>query len=495
MPMRDPLLLLSATRLAALIRGGEVSSAEVVEAHIRHVERVNPALNAVVADRFEAARAEARAADARIGGEALPPFLGVPCSIKESFAVAGMPHTAGLVARAGVLATEDATTVARMRAAGFIALGVTNVSELCMWMESSNRVYGRTSNPYDLRRTPGGSSGGEGAVVGVGGAPVGLGADIGGSIRMPAFFCGVFGHKPSGGLVPNTGQFPLPAGATLRYVTAGPLARRAEDLMPVLRVLAGPDGLDPSCAAMRLGDTDAVDIAAMTVLTVEHDGVRAVSPDLRAAQRRAADALARLGAQVRSAELDRLGRAHEIWAAMVEAGNEGAGCPPDLHGHAGRTFSELLGGGRPIRAGREIVRWALRRSPHTLPALVLALLERVTKLAPRRMRRAIELGQELRAEIEELLGERGVLLYPPHPVPAPGHGRPLLSPFRWAYTGIFNVLEMPVTQVPLGLNAEGVPLGVQVAAAPGNDHLTIGTAQRLEEAFGGWAPPPIPPRR
>jgi fatty acid amide hydrolase 2 len=410
-----------------------------------------------------------------------------------------MPHTAGLVARAGARAAADATAVARLRAAGFIPLGVTNVSELCMWMESNNRVYGRTNNPYDLRRTPGGSSGGEGAIVGAGGAPVGLGSDIGGSIRMPAFFCGVFGHKPSGGLVPNTGQFPLPAGATLRYVTAGPLARRAEDLMPVLRALAGPDGRDPSCAALALGDPGSVDLAAVKVITVEHDGARRVSPELRDAQRRAADALARLGARVQAAEIRHLRMAHEIWMAMVESGNNGPGCatdPEDTGAASGpRTFSELLGGGQPIQAGREIVRWALGRSPHTLPALSLAILERGTKLLPGRMRRAIALGQELRAEIEQLLGDRGVLLYPSHPVPAPGHGRPLLSPFRWAYTGIFNVLEMPVTQVPLGLGAEGVPLGVQVAAAPGNDHLTIAAALRLEEAFGGWTPPKIPQRR
>jgi fatty acid amide hydrolase 2 len=218
-----------------------------------------------------------------------------------------------------------------------------------------------------------------------------------------------------------------------------------------------------------------------------------VCQELRDVQRRAADALARLGARVQVAEIHHLRMAHEIWMAMVESGNNGAGCPGD-HGASsgGRTFSELLGGGRPIRVGREIALWALGRSPHTLPALSLALLERGTRLLPGRMRRAIALGQALRAELEALLGDQGVLLYPSHPVPAPGHGRPLLSPLRWAYTGIFNVLEMPVTQVPLGLGAEGVPLGVQIAAAPGNDHLTIAAAQRLEEAFGGWAPPKGP---
>ncbi|HSN98604.1 MAG TPA: amidase [Candidatus Nanopelagicales bacterium] len=486
--MRDPLLLLSATRLAALIRSGDVSSADVVEAHIRHIERVNPALNAMVATRFDAARAEARAADARRRRDpppALPPFLGVPCSIKESFAVAGMPWSAGLVARAGLRASEDAITVARMRDAGFIPLGVTNVSELCMWMESVNRVYGRTNNPYDPRRTVGGSSGGEGAIVGAGGAPVGLGADIGGSIRMPAFFNGVFGHKPTGGLVPSSGQHPRPSGRTLRYITTGPITRRAEDLMPVLRALAGPHDDDPGCSPSELGDPASVDIASLTVHSVEGDGRHPVHPELLAAQRRAADALARGGADVRPARIPKLGRALEIWAAMVEAGNTEDTDTPAL------SFSEMLGEGRPIRVGYELARWALRRSPHTFPALALALLENVGKLAPARMRASVELGLALRAELLSLLGDRGVLLFPPHPVPAPLHHRPLLSPFRWTYTAVFNVLELPVTQIPLGLGSEGVPLGVQAIAAHGLDHLTIAVALRLESALGGWIPPPL----
>src|SRR3954464_7410832 len=135
-------------------------------------------------------------------------------------------------------------------------------------MESTNRVYGRTANAYDPRRTAGGSSGGEGAIVGAGGAPFGLGADIGGSIRMPAFFNGVFGHKPTGGLVPGTGQYPIASNAALRYLSTGPIARRAEDLMPLLRILAGPDDLDAGCTPFSLGDPAAVSMADLTVLDV-----------------------------------------------------------------------------------------------------------------------------------------------------------------------------------------------------------------------------------
>src|SRR3954462_9743306 len=238
----------SATDLARAIRDGELTSRAVVEAHVEHARHLNPELNAIAADRFEAALAEADAADQRVrawradagargevrgrAGNGLPPFLGVPCTIKESFAVEGMPNAAGLVHRRDHRAESDAPAVARLRAAGAIPIGVTNTSEATMWIESSNRLYGRTNNAYDPKRTAGGSSGGEGSAVGAGFAPIGLGSDIGGSIRLPAFFNGVFGHKPSPGIVPISSHFPAPTSeAAARMLAAGPLARRAEDLL------------------------------------------------------------------------------------------------------------------------------------------------------------------------------------------------------------------------------------------------------------------------
>jgi fatty acid amide hydrolase 2 len=466
----DPLLTRSATRLAAMIKAREVSSQEVTEAHIRHIERVNPALNAVVRDRFAEAREEARAADLRVKegqkGD-LPPLHGVPCSIKETFALQGMPITAGLVARKGKVSERDGLAVARLREAGAIPLGVTNISELCMWMESNNRVYGRTNNPYDPRRIVGGSSGGEGAIVGAGGAPFGLGSDIGGSIRMPAFFNGVFGHKATGGAVPNDGQFPLPADAAMGFLSTGPLARRAEDLAPLVNILAGKTFVDPS----------AVDVGSLTVTSVEESGTIPVSEELRAAQRACVEALRARGAAVRTAHLKNLQHSLEIWGAMLDAAG-------------GESFSSLLGCGTPIHAGYELFRWALGRSPHTLPALGLALVEKIPKLFPSRGRRFVELGRELRRELVELIGPRGVMLYPSYPTPAPLHYKPLLPPFNWVYTAVFNVMEVPATQVPLGLGKSGVPLGVQVIGAHGGDALTIAVALELERAFGGWVPPP-----
>jgi fatty acid amide hydrolase 2 len=255
-PPATSVLERSALELARAIRAGELSSREVVEQHAWRLHRFQPRTNALARDRFAAALAEADAADERIAaaapGEELPPFLGVPCTIKESIALAGMPNCAGLVSRRETVAEETAPSAQRLLDAGFVPLGVTNTSELTMWIESQNRVYGRTRNAYDPHRTAGGSSGGEGAAVGSGGSPVGLGSDIGGSIRLPAFFNGVFGHKPSPGLVPNSGQFPSTEGEAAALLAIGPLTRRAEDLLPVLRTIAGPDRR-PRARARRSG--------------------------------------------------------------------------------------------------------------------------------------------------------------------------------------------------------------------------------------------------
>src|SRR3954467_14819670 len=263
----------SARELAAAIRSGRLSAREVVEAHAWRLHRCQPRTNALARDRFAPALGEPDAADARIAAAGdpagLPPFLGVPCTIKESIGLRGMPNSAGVVALRDRRAERTAPAAQRLIDAGFIPLGVTNTSELTMWIESENRVYGRTRNAYDPRRTAGGSSGGEGAAVGSGGSPVGLGSDIGGSIRLPAFFNGVFGHKPSPGLVPNTGQFPSTEGEAARMLTMGPLTRRAEDLMPVVRLISGPGGHDERAVEIELGDPDTVSMTGRRVFVTD----------------------------------------------------------------------------------------------------------------------------------------------------------------------------------------------------------------------------------
>lgn len=470
------LLQLSGVALADRIRSGATTSRAVVDAHIERIEAVNPIVNAVVAERFDAARAEADAADARLrdeGVDGLPPFHGVPCSIKECFALEGMPISGGLVSRASVRATSDATAVARMREAGCIPLGVTNLSELCMWMESNNRVYGRTNNPYDASRIVGGSSGGEGAIIAAGGTPFGLGSDIGGSIRLPAFFNGVFGHKPTGGMVPSTGQYPASEGAALRYLCSGPLARRAEDLFPLLKLMAGPDGEDAGTMPFTLSCPSTVSLEGLRVLDVRTNGLRRPSWSLDAAQQRAADALAARGAIVETTTIPALRKSLTLWATLLGDAQE-------------TTFRDHLENGERIALGRELWRWAMRRSDHTLPALGLAIIEGPAAALGGDVEKVRRDAEALKAELVERIGPHGVMLFPSYTCPAPRHGRPMARLIDWAYTAVLNVMEVPVTQVPMGLDDEGLPTGVQVAAIHGHDHVSIAVAQALEEATGGW---------
>lgn len=474
----DAVLRASVVELAARIRTREISPVEVVDLHIRRIQEVNGVLNAVVADRFDAARREAREAEARVMAKSsdpatLPPLLGVPCTIKEFIAVTGMPVSAGVVARRDVRATEDATVVRRVRDAGAIVLGVTNIPEGGLWMETDNRVYGRTSNPWDLTRTSGGSTGGEGAIIAAGGSPFGIGADVGGSIRIPAAFCGIVGHKPTGRLVPNTGYWPPLTGNLSAFLVCGPMTRRVADLMPILRILAGPDGQDAVVRPFALGDPQAVDLSQVAVYPIELPGRVRMSAPMIQAVRKATAALRARGAHVRTLHSKGLTRALEIWSAMM------ADAP-------GPPYTEVLGNGTPVPFFTELCKLPFGRSRHTIPGLTMVALETIVKRVPGGVGPFVKKGLKLQADLEAELGENGVLLYPPCTRPAPKHGGLLLTPIDFVCTAIFNVLEFPSTQVPIGFDAGTLPVGVQVVARRGNDHLTIAVAGALEEEFGGW---------
>jgi fatty acid amide hydrolase 2 len=481
----------SATDLARAIREGELTSREVVEAHVERARWLNPDLKAIAADRFDAALAEADAADERVresrggggsaradaGGTGFPPFHGVPCTIKKSFAVEGMPNAAGLVHRAEIRAETDAPAVARLRAAGAIPIGVTNTSEATMWIESDNRLYGRTNNAYNPKRTAGGSSGGEGAAIGAGFAPIGLGTDIGGSIRLPAFFNGVFGHKPSPGVIPCSGHFPAPSGngASSEMLAAGPLVRRAEDLMPFVRAVAGRDDGDPISRDVELRDPASVSLEGLDVVLSEGTALLPVRGELRDARERAAGALAAAGANVRRERLKGMRRAVEYYLATL--------------GDSDEDLLEVFA----LDAAPELPKVALdtlrKKGPHTLPLALTFWAQRTAdRLPPARSAKMIEAGKRLTHELEEVIGG-GVLLHPPFPRVAPRHGGTVGRPWVLANAAVFNLTGMPVTQVPLGLGAKGLPLGVQVVGCRDQDHVTIAVALELERAFGGWVPP------
>ncbi len=484
----DDLLTLPATELAARIRGGEFAPSEVVDRHICRIRAVNPALNALVADRFEEARREARQADERLrsGDTDLPPLLGVPFTVKEMIDLEGMPNTFGSVHRAGSVATADATIVRRLREAGAIPLGVSNVPEWGFWFETISLVYGRARNPYAPDRTPGGSSGGEGALIGAGGSPFGVGSDIGGSIRMPAAFCGVFGHKPTSGLLPLTGHHPVYRGdddavpSRLNpFVALGPIARSARDLMPLLRIMAGPDGVDPNATPIRLESPDAVDWNGRRVLVLDDPSITLAARatrEVREAVRRVAREFETRGSVLEALPRDFFRRAVDLWFTALRALDS----PP---------IGELVGGGQPIGLAREIARTILRRPRISIPVLMIVMAERFGPASDRRQAAARRELEALRQALLDRLGEGGVLLLPPHPRVAPRHNRPLFRPFDFAFTGIFNALRLPTTVAPVGFDRHGLPLGVQIAAAPGSDHLTIAAALAVEEALGGWRPP------
>ena len=292
------LTILGAADLAALIASGAVSAVEAVEAHIARIEQVNPGLNAVVVERYAAARAEAQAADRRrMSGAPLDPLDGVPITIKECLDLAGTPSTFGLETLANTTATADDRYVARLRAAGAVVLGKTNVSQLLMFVESDNPVYGRTNNPWNLARSAGGSSGGQGAIIAAGGSPLGLGTDIGGSLRIPAAFCGIASLKPTAGRTPDAGRYSVPIGQQAIASQVGVLARQVADVALGTEIVSG--GRAPSFEPpMPLGDYQAVNVAKLRVAYYTDDGTLAPAPALRRAVREAADILRDRGAQV-----------------------------------------------------------------------------------------------------------------------------------------------------------------------------------------------------
>uniref|UniRef100_A0A8C5I0K7 Fatty-acid amide hydrolase 2-B-like n=1 Tax=Gouania willdenowi TaxID=441366 RepID=A0A8C5I0K7_GOUWI len=466
-PIRNDLLLVSATQLAKKIRRREVSSVEVVQACIDRIQEVNPLLNAVIKDRFSAALQEASQVDKLIeeetGGEEVLedrlPLLGVPLSVKESFSLQGMPNTTGLIARKDVIATVDAPPVALLKRAGAIPLGVTNTSELCMWSESHNHLHGITKNPYNLERTSGGSSGGEGSIVGGAGAVIGIGSDIGGSIRIPSFYNGIFGHKTTPGIVSTENHYPSCSGRHKEYVSIGPMCRYAEDLLPMLKIMAGPK-------ASMLSLNTKVDLKKLRFFTVPHDGgskfTNPVNKEFLDIQRKIVEHLEEnLGVTVKEVGFPELRYGFPMWFTYLGL--------PDDDGNPPKPFAELMGGPGPAAWPMwEFLKRLFGKSNHTLPAIFLGLMEMTHPSKPSEF--MIQQKQQLQRKMDELLGTDAVLLYPSHPKVAPHHHQPLFNAFDFAYTG-------------------GSPTGSAGVAGKLQDHLTIATALYLERAFGGWRDP------
>ncbi|WP_211462917.1 amidase [Collimonas silvisoli] len=481
--------MISAVQTAALIRTLEISPVEVVRAYIERAREVNGRLNAIVVERFNDALKEARLAEKKaLRREPLGALHGLPCTVKEGLGFKGLPQTCGSKLRNRSRCNQDATVVARIRAAGAIVIGLTNQSEMALWPESDNIVYGRTSNPWHRSRTAGGSSGGEAAIVAACGSSFGLGTDGGGSIRIPAAYCGVFGHKPSSGLAPLTGHTPLDemfrqckgAQGMAKYFAPGPLTRHAEDLMLVLRVIAGPDGCDLNMESRpRLEPTSSM-LNGRRVLVCPEPLLskdRTVGASAAQAVRIAASALEQRGAVVLPWSDPALQHAFKIWAAIVGA-------------VGGPGIRAMIGQGKFPALAQEILLRSIGRPNHTFPAVLACLSERWMPMRSSTMFEYYSLGMDLRSRLNETLGTDGVLLLPPVSRAAPLHGHTILRPFDIGLCALFNALEMPTTVAPVGMDEKGMPLSVQIVGPHGADHLTLSVALELECALGGWRMPP-----
>src|ERR1039458_2364710 len=307
-------LLLSAREIAAQIRRKEVSPVEVARAHLDRIERLNPKLNAFVDCQPEAVLSQAREAEkAVLGGDELGPLHGVPVSIKSSIDVAGHRSEAGTRLRAGYIAAEDAPLVARLRSAGAVILGVTNTPELLMAWETDNLLYGRTNNPWDLTRTSGGSSGGEAAAIAAGLSAGGVGSDGGGSIRVPAHFCGICGLKPTPGRIPSTGHFPKAGGPFALIGVVGPMARTVGDVHTLFEVMAGWDDGDPCSVPVEIRELNETEVSAVHIGFFEDDGRTPVTEETRAAVHRTASLLSGCGFRVEGFRPEGLEEARQLW--------------------------------------------------------------------------------------------------------------------------------------------------------------------------------------
>jgi len=462
----DELIYASATAMAQAIRDRRVSATEVVEAHLQRIEAVNPALNAVVQVAGARARLEALAADQALArGELRGPLHGVPMTIKDSLDTAGVISTGGTKGRATLVPGQDATVVARLRAAGAILLGKTNTPELTLSGETDNLVYGRTNNPYDPARTPGGSSGGAGAIIATGGSPLDIGSDTGGSIRLPAHFCGIAGLKPTSGRVPRTGHIvPFAMGAVDALTQLGPMARYVADLSLILPIIAGVDWRDPAIVPMPLGDPKTVSIAGLRVAMYTDNGIMAPTPATAAAVRAAAAALVEAGARV---EEDR--------PAMLE-----------------RTvdLANNLSGGD----GRAWVRRLLQRASTTeIHPLLRQRFDEAKAVEVAEFTAGLEEVDRFRSGMLTFMEQYDVILSPTCAYPAPPHGQLMTDAMRkgTSYTSTYNLTGWPGAVVRGGTSPEGLPIGVQVVARPWREDVALAVAQHLETALGGWQRPSL----
>jgi amidase len=434
-----------AGQMADALAAGTVSAVELFDAAVQRIERLDGAINAVVVRDFERAREAAREADAALARGERRPLLGVPMTVKEAFNVAGLPTTWGSPAFADWIAPADAVAVARLKAAGAVILGKTNVPPFLADWQSDNPVYGRTDHPLDRSRTPGGSSGGSAAALASGMVPLEFGSDIGGSIRVPSAFCGVFGHKPSYGLVPARGHAPPGMdGVPPPLNVVGPMARSVADLVLALGIVAGPADEEAVGYRRRLPPPRHERLADFRVLIIDRHPVARVDGDIVVALQRLASNLETAGARVdrHSDLLPDLSEAHDIYMSiLMTAVTRGAPPQPgllDAHGYMAALDRQLA-----VRR-----RWG-------------ALFETCdVAIAPC-------FGTTAFAHQPDGDFSSRTLLIDGEETP---YGQQV------AWPGMATLANLPATAVPVGVARSGMPIGVQIIGPYLEDFTTLAFA-------------------
>ncbi len=477
-----------AHRLIAQLCERRFSAVELLDRHHARLERLNPALNAVIATDWDAARKRAELADAATArGESWGPLHGLPMTIKDTIEVAGMPTVCGAPALRNHRPAASAPAAQRLIDAGAIVFGKTNVPPFAGDVQTFNPVFGTTRNPWNLERTPGGSSGGAAAALAAGLTPLELGSDLAGSIRTPAHFCGVYGHKPSHGLVPSRGHIPGPPGtvAEADLAVLGPMARSAEDLALALRVLAGPLAPQSTGWRVELPPPRRSTLRDYRVLAWLDDPACPVDAGVRTALEQAVDKLRAAGVHVATPSPPLpLAEMHELYFTMLCA-LVGVGLPPKLYRKA------KLAGRVAAMFGRDRV--------DTMPGFL-----RGVTVSHRDWLVAHEKRERLRLTFEALFQSCDVLLTPVNRIAAPGHlqegspysrtirvnggDEPYATQFTWI--GPATLAGLPATSAPVGMTQEGLPVGIQVVGAHLHDLTTIDFARQIAAVTGGFRAPP-----
>lgn len=446
----------SAGEMVSALAAGRASALELTEAAIARIEARDRPINAVVVRDFDRARVAARAADAALARGERRPLLGVPMTVKESNNVAGLPTTWGFEAAKGWMASEDSVGVARLKAAGAVILGKTNVPVGLADWQTVNPIYGRTHNPHDLSRSPGGSSGGAAAAVAAGMTPLELGSDIGGSIRVPAAFCGIYGHKPTYGIIPQRGHAPAGlAGGDMALAVLGPLARTAADLDLALGVLAGPTEDEAAAWSLNLPPPRHGRLADYRVLVLDSHPLGATDHEIVSALDDLASRLADLGASVarRSDLLPDFAKSQEIFGGLLGAAlSRGGPQPSQISAHA---FMDLADAQLAVR-----FQWG-----EVFKAFDVVV--------------APAIGTLPFPDIDAPWAERVISIN--------GRDEPYGSLTAWPGLAILG--HLPATAAPIGLSAAGLPIGVQIIGPYLEDRTTIAFAGLLEPEFGGFRAP------